>query len=234
MKWSVISLAMGAVLLQGCYSVHTAQAPVAATYPLTSQQKMQAAHHWDVLAGHQAELLASNQFLRLQPLHIDGGQGGATPFNEAFDALLTSQLVSRGLNVKTGNLNTVNISYKAQLVRHKDRGLMRAPEGTWTALAAGIAVATLPVNNWSEPALALIPVAAAADLFSGGWASRSSHEVIITTQAVDGDRIVFSSSNIYYINAGDKDHYFNTGGKTSVDGNGPFSEGRDVRLTDTW
>lgn len=228
MKWSVISLAVSAVLLQGCYSVHTAQAPVATTYPLTSQQKMQAAHHWQVLARHQAELLASNGSLRLEPLHVDSSQSGASPFNEAFDSLLTSQLVSRGLNVKTSNINTVNISYKAQVVRHQDRSLMRASEGTWTALAAGIAVATLPFNNWSEPSLALIPVAAAADLFSGGWASRSSHEVIITTQAVDGDRIVFSSSNIYYINAGDKDHYFNT------DGNGRFSEGRDVQLTDTW
>lgn len=214
-------IAAGSTLLSGCFSIHSAQAPIATTYPLTHQQKMQAAHHWDVLAQHQARLIAGNERLRNQPIYINGSEGIATPFSEAFDALLTSQLVNLGAHVTTRSNPAIQLRYRVQVVEHKDRNdFLRNAEGTWTTLAVGIAVATLPYNHWSEPALALIPAAAAMDLFSGGWTRRSHREVIITTQIVEDHRVVHSSSNIYYINAGDDDHYQ------------PSS--RSINMTETW
>lgn len=68
-------------------------------------------------------------------------------------------------------------------------------------------MATVPYNHWEEPALALLPLAGAADLFSGSWTSETDQEVVITTQAIQGNQILYSSSNIYYINGGDKDQY---------------------------
>lgn len=197
-------LGVGSTLLAGCFTTNTSQAPIATTYPISEQHKMQAAHHWDVLAQHQAEMLVNK--LGNKPLYIKPSDE-ATPFNTAFDTLLTSQLVTAGATVKTTSSMAATISYKVQVVEHKDREGIRAPKGTYTALAAGIAVATVPFNNWTEPALALLPAAGAADLFSGNITSETSEEVVITTQVIEGTQVTYSNSSIYYINPGDNDHY---------------------------
>jgi len=202
----VFLLGIGSTMLAGCFNTHTSQAPIATTYPISEQQKMQAAHHWDVLAEHQADMLIQNDLLKSQPLYIRGSDT-TTPFSTAFDSLLTSQLVTKGAYVKASPDQAAEVSYKVQVVKHKDRENIRAPEGAITALAAGIAVATVPFNNWSEPALALLPAAGVADLFSGSWTSETDQEVVITTQVTLADQIVYSNSSIYYINPGDFDHY---------------------------
>ncbi len=220
----VCLLGIGSTLLAGCFGTHTSQAPIATTYPISEQQKMQAAHHWDVLAQHQADLLTQNKLLKSQPLYINGADQ-ATPFSTAFDTLLTSQLVAKGAYVKTTPAQAAQVSYKVQVVKHNDRGYIRAPEGAMTALAAGVAVATLPYNNWAEPALALIPAAVATDLFSGSWTSETNQEVVITTQVTLADQVIYSNSNIYYINPGDNGHYMPASGE-----NRP----KNVSVSDEW
>ncbi|WP_409523412.1 hypothetical protein [Nitrincola sp. MINF-07-Sa-05] len=199
-------IGVSAAFLSGCFNLHQSQAPIAKTYPISHQQKMQAAHHWDVLAEHQAQLLMESDFLSGKAFYIHH-ESNASPFSQGFDSLLTSQLVNSGAHVRTEPMNTALINYKVQVVRHKDRGYIRAPEGAWTALTASVGFAAMAYNTWSEPALALIPFAAAADLWSGDWTSETSSEVIITTQVTEHGRVLYSASNIYYINPGDSDHY---------------------------
>lgn len=206
MIWKTTALVAASLVLTGCFNVNTSQAPIAKTYAYSEQLKMQAAHHWNVLAAHQAEQILASERLKGQTLYIADADGHSA-FNEAFSALLTSQLVSRHGSVSLNSGNSLQVSYQVQVVEHQDRGAIRAPHGAWTALAAGIAVATIPYNNWSEPSLALIPVAALVDVFSGSWVSESNQEVVITTQVSDNQRILYSTSNIYYINGGDSDHY---------------------------
>lgn len=207
-----------ALLLSGCFTVNTTQAPMATTYPYSEQQTMQAAHHWDVLAEYEAAGMLRSAALRGKSLFINGNDENST-FARSFQDLLTSQLVSNGALVRTDPVNAARVDYRVQLVKHTDRDYIRAPQGTWTALASGIAVATIPVNHWSEPALALIPGAALVDLFSGSWESISDHEVVITTQVTDNGRILYSSSNIYYINGGDA---------------GQYASSKPLPVTDTW
>lgn len=217
-------LGIGCTLLAGCFATNTSQAPIATTYPLTKQQKMQAAHHWNVLAQHEASQLLASPVLQNKILYVEGS-AQHTPFNDTFNSLLTSELVSAGARVQTDANQATRIVYKAQLVKHKDRDPIRPPQGALTTLAAGIAVAAVPANHWEEPALALIPLAAAADLFSGSWTSETNQEVVITTQAIQGNQILYSSSNIYYINGGDRDHYL---------ARKPKPAPKPVAVTDRW
>lgn len=218
------ALFAASLALTGCFNVNTSQAPIATTYDYSEQQKMQAAHHWNVLAAHQAEQILASERLNSRSLYITESDA-SSPFNEAFNSLLTSQLVSRDANVSLTSSNSLQVGYKVQVVEHTDRGMIRAPQGSLTALAAGIAVATIPYNNWSEPSLALIPAAGLADLFSGSWTSESNQEVVITTQVTDNQRVLYSTSNIYYINGGDSDHY-----KTIT----PPAPAKSMSLTDSW
>lgn len=212
---------IGSIALTGCFNVNTSQAPIATTYAYSEQQKMQAAHHWNVLASHEAEQILQNQRISDKPFHIKN-DSSTSPFNKAFNSLLTSQLVSRNANVTLSSHNSLLVDYDVQIVEHSDRGAIRPPQGALTALAIGIAVATVPYNNWTEPSLALIPAAGLADVFSGSWTSETDYEVIITTQVIDSNRVLHSTSNIYYINGGDKNHY-----KTAT-------PAREINLTNSW
>ena len=207
-----------ALVLPGCFYAHTSQAPIATTYPISEQQKMQAAHHWRVLAANEANGIF--QKLNGQSVYVNAGTEEAI-FNETFKQLLTSELVSKGAAVMVSPKATVEVSYDVNLIEHKDRGMIRPPEGALTALAAGIAVASIPINHWKEPALGLIPMAAAGDFLIGNLSPETSHEVAITTQVTKDDMLQHSSTNIYYINAGDKEHYV-----------GSAESMRTIRVTD--
>jgi len=220
----LLTIGIGSTLLAGCFATNTSQAPIATTYPLTKQQKMQAAHHWNVLAQHEASQLLAAPVLQNKVLYVENSDQ-YTPFNEAFSSLLTSQLVAGGGRVQTDDILATRINYKVQLVKHRGRDTIRPPQGALTALAAGIAVATIPYNQWEEPALALLPLAGAADLFSGSWTSETNQEVVITTQAIQGNQILYSSSNIYYINDGDSNLYANGWFK---------SVPKTITVTDRW
>ena len=210
--WAVV---LGAATLSGCFGVNTSQAPIATTYPISEQQRMQAAHHWEVLAEHEASAILSDRKLRQKALYI-APEAPTTAFAEGFRALLTSELVSRGAIVKTRPEAAVEIDFDVQVVRHRDRTAIREPQGALTALAAGIAVATIPYNRWTEPALGLIPAAAVADVFSGSWTSETNHEVIITVSADEYDTLLYSSSNLYYISGGDSGQYDRERGRLAV------------------
>ncbi len=228
------SVGVASLLLSGCFYANTSQAPIATTYPYTEQQRMQAAHHWDVLARHEATSILQRERVRNRDLYISAAddndvstyRGGE--FGRGFRSLLTSELVSRGANLTT--IPTVNgaiITVDVDVVEHRDRGFVRPPTGAFTALTAGVAVATIPINHWAEPALGLIPAGILADITSGSWTNTGNEEIIVTTQIIDGERILYSSSNIYYINAGDRRQY------------APHSIPRapvtpTVSITDTW
>lgn len=209
-----VGLGLASLLLSGCFYANTSQAPIATTYPYTEQQRMQAAHHWDVLARHETTSILQHERVRYRDLHISEADTGylhaysGGEFGRGFRALLTSELVSRGANLTTvPNANSANVTIDVEVVEHRDRGFIRPPVGAFTALTAGVAVATIPFNQWSEPALALIPAGIVADTTSGSWTHTGNEEIIVTTQIIDGERILYSSSNIYYINAGDRRHY---------------------------
>lgn len=192
--------------LSGCFQLNTSQAPLAKSWPLTEQQRMQAAHHWEVLARNEARAIMESQRLRERPLYV-APASTETPFSRGFHSLLESALVQQGGLVSTRPEGAVRVDYDVQVVSHNDRGFIRKPVGTFTALTSGIALATHPFNHWSEPALALIPGAALFDAFSGNLVEVGDTEVIITTRADEFDTLLHASSNIYYINAGDTHHY---------------------------
>lgn len=192
-------------VLAGC-SINTSQVPIAETYPISEQKRMQAVHHWDVLAEHEASLMSSSLVEFTAPVYISEAQS-ETSFDRGFKNLLTSQLVGKGAVVKASASDAVVVSYDVEVVEHRDRGYTRAPEGAWTLLASGVALLVSAADNWTPSSKVIAPAVIGADLFSGNLVDKSRYEIIITIQAVNNDQIIHSSSNIYYINGGDSRHY---------------------------
>jgi len=206
-KKGIITLCVGVSLLGGGCATNNTQAPHATSYPSSDQQIMQAGHHWDVLASHEAANIITSVGDKT-PIYLNKTNSETSPFSTAFHELLTSQLVQSGATVVAKPYQqSVTVSYKTQVLEHNDRGYLSPKPGFYTALASGLWLAGQAIEDWSHPEALIAPIVIGADLFSGSWASRSPTELLITTQVQNKNLIVMSSSSIYYLNSSDESNY---------------------------
>lgn len=181
------------------------QLPIATTYPATSQQKMQAAHHWDVLAEDVAERVEAvlDERKDIENVPLDVKMSGQGPFYEVFKELVTSQLVSRGVQVPAEDEGAMALFCRVQIVRHSKRAQRPFP-GLLTALGAGVSVARDVTSEWLVGA---VGAGLLADVGVGYLATASDIEVVVTNSIVHRNRYVMHTSDIYYINEPDWRHY---------------------------
>jgi len=190
------------LLLAGCNS----QIPLATTYKMTGQHKMQAAEHWDILASDVAArvraALDDRVELRLLAIDVDTDQDQG-PFHKVFKELLTSQLVQRGVQVPEREENQLELIYTVQVVKHGAR-FQRPPPGLLTLIGAGISVSRDITASFIYGAA---PAGLLSDVAVGHLTSHSAQEVVVTTRLVWKNRYVMHSSDIYYINDAENLHY---------------------------
>jgi len=182
----------------------TTQIPVATNYEYTEQQKMQAAHHWDVLAADVVEQLNQSQkicsdtpiyvvpkfyvpneedttiFTTTKPLTptAESDRFVTIPFKRAYQNYLISELVNAGYNiVDNADAAVLQMIFDIQLVKHADR----------------------PVRSADVVSKIGRVLAGSADgAYVGIEASR--YEVVITTSVKSGEVYVTSHTGTYYVN----------------------------------
>lgn len=190
--------------------------PQPASYAFSEQQKMQAAHHWDVLASDVAnqinnQLVVSDFIDRTVFVKSTCGtdaipceRGETTTFNEGFRDLLITRLVNFGVPTSfEKNDADIEINYKVQVIHHASKRYSMAP-GTLTALTALVSV----FRN-APSALQAIALAAGLDVANSASPINGHYEVIVTTSMVTDEKYLFRTSDIYYINDPDFWHYQN-------------------------
>ncbi|OQW94888.1 MAG: hypothetical protein BWK79_04450 [Beggiatoa sp. IS2] len=213
--------------------------PLATSYPITAQQKMQAAHHWDVLAEDVAKRFKKMMDLTFvnamtpPPIYIQSSAAEEqSSFGRVFHRLLANQLVKLGLVVLTSRAmpaqlgaysDTVNfrdtlvINYDMEVIHYTDRRLTYPIPGTFSLLAGGVWLVSRAVDDWHHPGVAALPIAAAADVYMMKdlyLPGETNTEVVITTGATVNQQHIFGDTSIYYINDGDSDLYYAGGGRT--------------------
>lgn len=187
--------------------------PEPISHPYSQQKKMQASHHWEVLAEDLAnrinnELIRSDNIDKAVFVKETCGDektpcrpNETSSFNEAFRDLLITNLFDFGIPTSSrGDDDTIEILYKVQLVSHNASRVRTLQPGLLTALSAAIVVLR---NAPSE--LLIVATGVAADVANANLSTGSNIEVIITTSLIDKDHYLFRASDIYYINA--KDYY---------------------------
>lgn len=186
MNWLLtFILSLNLITLIGC--AVPSQAPIPLAHPKAWQRKMQAAHHWSLLAEYQAGRIIKAINDASKPIYIQTPADMETsPFAQAYHDMLQSHLVKKGAVVVTEQVQGgVMASYTAQIVKHQDR--------PYVVLEPGILAAPPP-----RPVL---------EIPSWNYHRVDNTEVIITTKVVEGMLVLHSSSDIYYFNAGDSSHY---------------------------
>lgn len=198
-------------VITGC----NARIPTPVGYEFNEQQKMQAAHHWNVLADDVADrinrelilndLLDSAVFIKQTcgDEDVPCVPNETSPFNEAFRDLLITDLVNTGVPVQQKpDPDAITVHYKVQLVYHDANRMRTIRPGMITALATGVMVLR---NAPSE--VITIATAGLIDLANQNFVLTGHYEVIITTSMVKQDQYLFRTSDIYYINDRDSFHY---------------------------
>ncbi|MEN9460196.1 MAG: hypothetical protein RIS84_216 [Pseudomonadota bacterium] len=103
--------------------------PLAAPFPTTTQPRMAAAHHWDVLAENVADRLKdtldrifTNAVVK-PPIYIRYTKNEEeTDFGRIYYSFLRAELARKGLTVLTNNdRNTLILDYGVQILHHKER-----------------------------------------------------------------------------------------------------------------
>lgn len=209
---------LGMALCIGCTTPHhvppptMAQVPVPTAYPLTTQQKMQAVHHWDVLAGDVADRIHAALDRRVVerqfPVYV--APSGATPFAKSFHALLITRLVEKNVAVSNTHEHALILSFDINVVRHSQR-VARSCTGLYKALAPDVYVQRHTLGSL-DPMVALgneIMLQAAEHNVDAGMYTTCPPrvEALITTTLLSGDDFLMRDSSIYYINDADWWHY---------------------------
>ena len=217
MKGYLLIVAVAILVVTGC---NRRPIPMATSYPVTSQQKMQSAHHWNVLADDVAKRLKQTVDITFPNAVVKpslfiklADRQAKTPFGQGFHSLLTTKLIQQGLAIMANDIgygDSLVLNYNMQVVHHKDRRLTYAPPGIYTALATGVWMASQAQDKWKFPGLVALPFAIAGDvnsLVDYHLPGETNTEVIITTSVKMGQQYIFGDSRIYYVNEGDFDHY---------------------------
>lgn len=224
--WSLTLVLLTSLLLlnlSGCARQHPAaapytplpvlaQVPVPTAFPLTTQPKMQAVHHWEVLAEDLAlqvrAVLDQNVLERQFPVHV--APSGTTPFAKSFHALLITQLVERNIAVASSVTDALILSFDIEAVRHAQR-FLRTGMGVYRALSPDVFVHRSSMGHHDGTGALInqaLLEAAEVNVESGAYTHDLPRtEILITTSLVFGERFLMRNSSIYYINDTDWWHY---------------------------
>ena len=196
----------------------TSQIPIATNYPYSEQQKMQAPHHWDVLAAEVVnQLNQSRKVSDSMPIFVvpkfnlptkedstfwtatkplaeadESDRLATIPFKRAYQNYLITQLVNAGYNV-VNDIQTAELimTFDIQLVKHNNRPV-RSP------------------NIISK--IGRVFAGAADGAYIGIEAS--PYEVVITTSVKKGGTYLISHTGTYYIDTPLWDSSYALQGKT--------------------
>ena len=224
----VVLLAIG-----GCYlgskapaKPVTSQMPVPNAFRLSTQQKMQAVHHWKLLAEDVAHLIAEKinggYHDTLIPIYV--APSGITPFEKAFHDLLLTSLVEIGLDVSNRPEGNRQLSFDIQVITHHHK-ILRSGAVVYESLAPGFFVQRgnptlygpekgtdkgeiLERGEELNAEAEVIEHHAELNVESGGYTVElPKNEIIVTTSLMFSGKYIMRNSSIYYINDPDWSQY---------------------------
>ncbi len=180
------------------------EAPIPELFPLTTQEKIQAVYHWDLIAADIADqakkALETRYPGRVRAIYV--APCGATPFGKVFRALLITRLFETGLSISNDAADNLVLSFDVELVRHPRR-MIGIDGGGYRPVAQGLLAksgdAGLQDPGARPDADPKGKVNRLDDLGENTKVFLPENEVIITTSLTQNGSYIVRDSSIYYI-----------------------------------
>lgn len=228
-KSAILCALLAGLGLSGCASKY-ADVPTPTRFEAAAQKKLQAAHHWQVIAGHVAEQLAADlsmgDKLAGRALYVPQ-PGGEQAFVEGFRELLITALVERGVPVATQAQGALSVDVRYAAYRFSpDRVVNQYRYGELTSLAVGLwglgAIGSAKVTQAVGVRAGSVLIGMSAWLDGFGWLENEAtgksreasgpvpqSEIVLTTSIADAGRIVARKSHVYFVADADVGLYWN-------------------------
>ena len=207
---------IAAATLGGCQTPYS-PTPLATNFPTTKQEKLQAAAHWTVIAGHlEQQLVEELKKAPQRPLFV-ASTANPSPFQRAVNDQLISALVKDGYIVSRTPTGALQVNLDIQALTFSANRKQAGTVGAATAIATGVwvlaerAYAGDPVRKLGRFAGA-VGIGAGIDAYEWFGSEHASGptprtEIIITASVTDEHRYVARASNTYYVADGDRALY---------------------------
>ena len=167
--------------------------PQATNLSKMPQGKLQSAQHWGVIARHVSERIIEQADISAKVLYLDEKQLD-TQFSRVFSKQLVSELVSHQVSLELAPArNSLQLMIEVDAIKHPDDR-----DGTYLPLSAAFANAWLIGSLKSDAILGFAPTVVAVDVYNS-LPARTNSEVVVTTRLMDGSKVHFSETNVYYI-----------------------------------
>lgn len=168
------------------------QVPVAENFSTSTQKKLRATQHWDVIAADivhdTAQALKHNDALSQRPVFVEAAPTGPTSFNRAFREFMISGLVNNGILVTENPGAAVIVKYNTQVVKH------RADRKYSPLLSLGLVSKKLYEPNRSADH------GSVASILTDG---PTDTELIVNTSIMDNGHYYMRKSSVYYVDGED-------------------------------
>lgn len=214
MKQLVICLIIGIVFV-GC-----SQVPKPASYKWANQKKMQAAEHWRIFAKD-----ISSQVLN--QIKIEGADSDSltfipnnnSSFCRGFRSFLGTEFTKSQIQLISPDDAGYQLDWSVQVLQHKaSRVEPSLPKNT---IIASLGYGVYKLFDDSTEAAAAIGTGVALDIlehvYDNGSVKLPHNEIIINLTLKKNDKISYRSSNIYYVNDLDVDHYHTSKDNLGID-----------------
>ena len=194
-------------LFAGCATPYS-EAPLATNFPTNKQPKLQAAAHWNVIAGDVAKQISVG-LKDKRPLFVNQSSV-KTAFEHAFTNDLISALVTDGYTVlKSPAAGALSVNVDTQAVLFSANRPQYNYAGLATALTAGVWALHGARATAAAAASAGVVTADAYFWFRSEFATGATPqtEIIVTTSISDASQYLFRSTSVYYVADSDQELY---------------------------
>lgn len=193
--------------LAGCATPYS-EVPVAKNFPTTSQEKLQAASHWGLIANDLSKKIQANMASKVdknQPLYVSSKD--TSPFNQAVVAELISSLVADGYLIVKHPADTVKVDVDTQVLSFSANRLQAKKVGMLTAITTGL-WASAEIGSITGAGIATGVIAGAEALTymnsDRAYGATPKSEIIINVAVSDANHYIAVTRSTYYVSDTDK------------------------------
>ncbi len=196
-------------------AVGCSQTPAPISRPYTTQNKLQAAQHWRIIAQDIStdisQMIKMSDLENYHSRHVQILKTDGSPFSKALESFLVTDLTHLGLNVDRDYAHDYQLYWSVQSVTHKEpRQFTSPPFGTFTA-AGALGYGVYKIFDESTDFARAVTAGASADIMKEllflSQIKLPKNEIIVNVTIQSGNAIIYRLSNSYYINDMDTDHY---------------------------
>lgn len=185
--WALLGVIIMGV--SGC----TTQIPVAESYSLTTQKKIRAPHHWEIIAHDVATqtrqaLDSKPDILQGRSLYVHPSPQDNTEFGRAFKNFITTSLINHGIPMTDSEFGAISVKYETQVVQHYSTRKYSPLESTITVAR------NIPQDDRSAD------YGSTATVITDG---PTNTELIVTSSVIADNQYLMGKSDVYYFDGMD-------------------------------